>query len=334
MRKSLFFSTLLLTFAVQAGAQEPWALKVFVPSEVKYEQSTPDKLKPTVEKIQEVLMPGYSGEEHVVDKLLTCGPFLWRDIQDQPAFRGGKGTPTAFIVPTGREKIRYDGRTFQQEELSRAVEDTMRSELKKDGKYLIRKLNSQELSLLWTFYADNLEDPLLLLESQHHKYVLVFVKGQLFMVDDFFDVDKRVAAKPVDGPDPHPFVEETARAFWSKPGKNTDASKLVSGEGIQILSPGSVILESMTADQLIGYTQSVIAVRDGFLAKVKKRGSNLSIQLEMRPGKHFVTIVCEPALDEAQKADLVTALMSVPLPVAQVRSNVALQIFARVWGGR
>lgn len=335
MRKSLLVTGLLVALSLRVCAQEPWEVKVFVPGEVKYEQSTPDKLRPVVAKIEKVLAPNYAGDEHIVNETLTCGPFLWRDIRDEPAFQTGKGMTTQFVVPTGKEKIRYDARTLQQVEQTRAVEAIMRGQFKKDGKFLVRKLNSQELSFLWTFYPENLEDPLFLLESQHHKYVLIFVKGQLSMVDDFFDTAKREVVQPVvDGPDAHPFVEETAKAFWAKPGKDTSAGKLVSGEGIQLLSPGEVILISMSAEQLIDYTKFVIAVRDALLAKFAKKGRNLSIQLELRPGKHFVTVVADPPLEESQKAELVTTLMRVPLPVPQMRSNVSLQLFARIWGGR
>jgi len=174
----------------------------------------------------------------------------------------------------------------------------------------VRKLNTQELSLLWAVYPDDLHDPLLLLESAHHKFVLVFLQDRLLHLDDYYHVALKRSDDEGASPGAHAFVQSTAYAFWALPHAHIDP------------------------DQLLDYAKKIMAIREHVMSQLTpKTPRDLSLQLELCPGKHFVTVVCDPPLPAIEQKNLMEAMMKVPLPVAEMHSTVALQLFARVWGG-
>ena len=170
---------------------------------------------------------------------------------------------------------------------------------------------------------------MLLLESAHHRLVLIFVQGDLMQVDDYYEA--RLPKKPT-SKGPHPFVQETAKKFWSAPPRNVKAGELISGEGIQILSDDDTVHQSLTTDQFIAYTKGCIAARQKVLAQAGKVARNLSVQVELRPDGDFFTVVSDPPLGPELEGKLKQALAGVPHPGLQ--SVVALQFFCRVWGGK
>ena len=331
MRIPLSFLTFaFLSILHPVVAQEGWEARVPVPSRVNYKQSTAEENRPTVERVRRYFAPQSKGDDKMAPDVLLVGPFLWRELRNRPELEG-KGIPSIVKVPMGQSELELEGRGFHKAPADvKVVLEAVRRDLQKDGGFKIRKPNQEELDLLWSMFAfDLLEDPLLLLESAHHHYVLVFVEGDLFQIDDFYGASLSELASSQPGP--HPFVEETAKRFWSTPHDQTDPSKLISGEGIQILSPDEEIHRSWTTEAYIGYCQKLMEARERVLAQAGKLGRNLSIQMELRPDGEFFTIVCVPPLPAAVELRLQEELRSVPH--SPVRSNIGTQFFCRVWGG-
>lgn len=315
---------LLLTLALAAAGQEGWERPVSVPARVHYKQAGAEQNRPTVDKVRAYFQG--DGEQQLSGSILISGPFLWQRLAARPEWRG-KGIPSTVRV----DGLTLEGRAFPKDpSLAGKLLAELRSELKADGGFTLRKLNPQELDLLWTLWGfDELEDPLLLLESAHHRLVLIFVKGELMQVDDYYEarLPKKSTSKG-----PHPFVQETARKFWSAPAHNLKAGELISGEGIQILSDDDTVHQSMTTEQFIDYTQGCMTARQKVLAQAGKVGRNLSIQVELRPDGDFFTVVSDPPFGPELEGKLKQALGGVPHP--ELRSVVALQLFCRVWGGK
>lgn len=320
----------LALFIQPAIAQDAWEAEVPVPARVHYRQSTPEQNRPTVERVRRYFAPDYSGDDQMSAVMLIVGPFLWRELQDQPELRG-KGIPSIVKIPVGATVLELEGRGFHKDPADvKTLLGMVRRELQEDGGFTIRKLHPEELDLLWSMFAfDLLEDPLLLLESTHHRYVLLFVQGELLQIDDLYGASLAEPAGSAAGP--HPFVEETAEHFWSSPHDSIDPSKLISGEGIQILSPDEEIHKSWSTDTYIEYCGKLMEARERVMAQAGKTGRNLSIQVEARPDGEFVTVLCTPPLPPALRAQLEEELRRVPH--APLQSVVATQLFCRVWGG-
>lgn len=313
----------LLAIALGAAAEEGWESRVSVPARVHYNQASADQNRPTVDKVKAYF--NGTEEQKLSELILICGPFLWRRLGNQPQWRG-KGIPSTTQI----DGLMLEGRAFHKDPASADnLLSELRKELKADGGFKVRKLNPQELDLLWSLWGlDVLDDPLLMLESPHHRLVLIFVQGQLMQIDEFYQAE--LPKSPSQGP--HPFVQETARRVWSAPPHNVRVGELVSGEGIQILSDDDTIHKSLTTEQFIDYTKACIAARQKVLAQAGKTPRNLSIQVELRPDAEFFTVVCEPPLGAELDDRLKQALAQVPHP--PIRSVVALQLFCRVWGGK
>lgn len=304
-------------------AEEGWEARVSVPARVHYKQASAEQNRPTVTKVKAYFD---GGDELLSQSILICGPFLWKRLAVQPKWVG-KGIPSTTRV----DGLELQGRAFHKDpSLTAMVLGELRQELQADGGFKIRKLNPQELDLLWTLWGfDSLEDPLLLLESPHHRLVLIFAQGNLMQVDDFYQaqVPKRPSSKGA-----HPFVQETANDFWSRPPHNVKADELISGEGIQILSDDDTIHQSLTTNQFIEYTKGCMEARKTVLGGTAKKPRNVSVQVELRPDGDFFTVVSDPPLGTDLEGKLKQALARVPHP--PVRSVVALQFFCRVWGGK
>jgi len=315
---------LLLTLALAAAAKEGWENRVSVPARVHYNQAGADKIRPTVDKVRAYF--NGSEEQHLSQSILISGPFLWQRLGGRPEWRG-KGIPSTVRV----DGLKLEGRAFHKDpSLAGKLLAELRQELKADGGFTVRKLNPQELDLLWSLWGfDELNDPLLLLESAHHRLVLIFVDGDLMQVDDFYQagLPKNPTSKG-----PHPFVQKTAKQFWSAPARNVKAGELISGEGIQILSDDDTVHQSMTTEQFIAYTKACIEARQKVLAQAGKVPRNLSVQVELRPDGDFFTVVSDPTLAPELEGKLKQALAEIPHPGLQ--SVVALQLFCRVWGGK
>lgn len=311
-------------------AEEAWETRVTVPARVNYKQATAEENRPAVERVRRYFAPDYKGADQMAPVFLTAGPFLWRDLKSRPELEG-KGIPVTMKIPAAGGEIEMEGRGFVKSPADvETVLGMVRQELREDGGFTIRKLDEQELDLLWSMFGfDLLEDPLLLLESPHHRYVLVFNEGELFQIDDFYEASLPEPMPPKAGP--HPFVEETSERFWSTPHDQVDPSKLISGEGVQILSPDEEVHRSWSTEAFIDYCGELMEARKRAMAQAGKTGRNLSIQVELRPDGEFFTIVCVPPLPTALESSLRDELRRITHP--PLRSIIAVQLFCRVWGG-
>jgi hypothetical protein len=317
---------LLTVLTLAAAAEEGWEGRVSVPARVHYKQADTEQNRPTVDKVKDYFN-GNQEQQKLSEAILISGPFLWGRLGSRPEWRG-QGIPSTTKV----DGLKLEGRAFHKDPvLAGKLLAELRRELKADGGFKVRKLNLAELDLLWSLWGfDELNDPLLLLESPHHRLVLIFVQGDLMQVDDFYQAALPKSSASSKGA--HPFVQQTARQFWSGPPHNVKADQLVSGEGIQILSDDDTIHESLTTDQFIEYTKACLAARQKALAQAGKTPRNLSLQIELRPDGDFFTVVCDPPLGTELESKLKQALSGVPHP--PLRSTVALQLFCRVWGGK
>jgi hypothetical protein len=108
------------------------------------------------------------------DNLLIVGPVLWRRFKDIEALKNIEGGNTTFHV----DKDILIGKMTQDINDTKKVWTEFRKEI--NGKdYIIRKLNEKELQYYWAIISFDIDEPLLIVETKDHKYILNILKDSL-----------------------------------------------------------------------------------------------------------------------------------------------------------
>jgi hypothetical protein len=99
--------------------------------------------------------------------LLIVGPVLWSRLKNINKLAKISGGNTIFIV----DDKQLTGKAMQKIDDSRAVWDEIRKEINKQP-FTIRKLNEKELKYYWSVISFDIDEPLLIVETKEHKYIL------------------------------------------------------------------------------------------------------------------------------------------------------------------
>ena len=182
-------------------ALEPWERPVQVPARVEYKRADRSVLKTAVETLQKILAPDYQGEQRLFPELALIGPFLWADLRNESAFAkipdaaDSHSAPINWKFQLGTRRFSLPGRVMRAKDapdLLPAVESALRGGLAKDGPFTVRSLTSVELDFLWTLYPfDSVDEPIFIVESKKHKFLIQMRQDAGFLIDDYRDISNK-----------------------------------------------------------------------------------------------------------------------------------------------
>lgn len=166
----IIFSILLtISFSNSFGQTEE---KINIPKGVVYkycDKKIVDKAKLLITKnISDSLDYTLSGE------LLIVGPVLWKRFKNIEVLKNIEGGNTTFHV----DKDFLTGKMTQDINDTKKVWTEFRKEINGQG-YNIRKLNEKELQYYWAIISFDIDEPLLIVETKDHKYILNILKDSL-----------------------------------------------------------------------------------------------------------------------------------------------------------
>ena len=126
-----------------------------------------------------------TGDKRDLDAILVdtvvCGPFLWEQIKNAPGIeKVGLGSTVAIPGdPNHGPKIvqKLEARTFRSAEEVAALKRALHATFAFDPEFTVRKAQSQELALFWAMVPFELEEPLFVVESKHHRLIAAFDKS-------------------------------------------------------------------------------------------------------------------------------------------------------------
>jgi RNAse (barnase) inhibitor barstar len=145
--------------------------EINVPKGIVYNYCDPKVLEKAKDLVYESITD--STKYLVSDKILIVGPQLWTRFKDIPRLSEIEGGRTVFHV--GKEdKI---GKVTQRLEDAKKVWDEFRKDIK--GKFTIRKANEDELKYYWSVISFDIDEPLLIVETKEHNYILNLIKKDL-----------------------------------------------------------------------------------------------------------------------------------------------------------
>ena len=165
-------------------AKDPWDTDAQVPKDVSYKRADKAVVREAVEYARTILGPNYKGSEHLLADVVVVGPYLWRRLQPLPAFAANPGEQIDFKVSLpDRDRLGH-GRALKDTTSDLALELELRQELAQDRGFQVRKLHADEILMLAQLVPFELEEPILMLESSHHRFVLIVIDHKDVMVDD------------------------------------------------------------------------------------------------------------------------------------------------------
>lgn len=174
--KSIKLVILLLSLCFSCYSQKKETIKI--PEGIVYKYSNPKIVEKAKLLIQENLTN--NSKYDLADTNLIIGPILWRRFKEYEKINTIEGGNVEFHV----DNLVLKGKISKSIEDSKIIWDVFRDEIKSDFK--IRKATEFELTYYWTVISFDIEEPLLIVETKEHNYILnLDPKGlKLFWLDE------------------------------------------------------------------------------------------------------------------------------------------------------
>jgi hypothetical protein len=112
----------------------------------------------------------------ILQDKLTVGPVLWNRFNKIKKIAEIKDTNVIFYVD-GNE---LSGKMTQKLKDTKIIWEEIKNEVLDD--FIIRKANENELNYYWSIISFDIEEPLLILETKNHIYILNFIKDNLKLI--------------------------------------------------------------------------------------------------------------------------------------------------------
>jgi len=163
-------STLLLFFFIPFTAFSQKET-ITVPKGVVYNYAS----NKVVEKAKQIITTNLSDtpDYALLQKTMIIGPQLWKRFKDKQKIQQIKEGKVSFHV----DDLILEGKMSQDLNDSKIIWDEFRKEVAND--FTIRKANVWELKYYWSVISFDIEEPLLIVATKEHNYILNLLKDDL-----------------------------------------------------------------------------------------------------------------------------------------------------------
>lgn len=167
MRKIILIAFVLISFL--SGAQKTETITI--PKGVVYNYCKPK----IIEKAKKLISDNLSNtnDYKIVQNNLIIGPELWKRFKDNEKIQNIKQRKVQFHV----DDLVLEGKMSQDINDSKIIWDEFKNEVTQD--YIIRKANENELKYYWSVISFDIDEPLLIIETKEHNYILNLLKKDL-----------------------------------------------------------------------------------------------------------------------------------------------------------
>lgn len=175
MKYSIFLKLFFLTHFF-AFSQE--IEKIIIPDGIVYNYAENEIIENTKKSILANLSD--STNYSILQQNIIIGPVLWSRYKFNDSFKKIEKGEVIFHV----DDLKLEGKMSQSLDESKIIWDELRKEI--EGDFLLRKANQYELTYYWSVINFDIDEPLLILETNKRKYILDFLKSdlKLFWIDE------------------------------------------------------------------------------------------------------------------------------------------------------
>lgn len=141
------------------------AQRIEVPNGIAYNYCDSLIVEKAKHQIESDLSP--SGKYSLLSDIMFVGPVLWSRFKDMDALKNIKGGNTTLMV----DNKKLSAKLTQHTDDSKKVWDEFRKEIK-GKKFVLRKANPKELQYYWSVISFDIDEPLIILETDQKRYIL------------------------------------------------------------------------------------------------------------------------------------------------------------------
>lgn len=162
---------------------------ITIPKHVVYNYCNPK----IIEKAKKLIEENINNKDkfELTNNSLIIGPMLWQRFKDNEKINKIEKGNVEFHV----DNLVLNGKMSQDINDSKIIWNEFRNEITSD--YVIRKLNEQELTYYWSVISFDIEEPLFIVETNKHKYILNLTPKdlKLFWIDEVPNQNEKVIYK-------------------------------------------------------------------------------------------------------------------------------------------
>jgi hypothetical protein len=154
-----------------------------IPKNVRFRFAENGRVIQEAERLKRILS-GAGLKERLFDGVLICGPGYWKELKATKLF-GNTNAPTATVsVMVGSQAIGLEGRILRDRGEEEQLQKFLVKSLADDGGFTVRAMTSDEMALWWTFISFDIEEPVFIVESRKHRFVLDLHAPSMIQLDD------------------------------------------------------------------------------------------------------------------------------------------------------
>lgn len=280
----IFILCLMINFAFSQNIE-----KIKIPQGVVYNYCTDDLNNEAIKNIKSSLEQ--KDNYTIIQANLTIGNQLWsrfRNIKTLKAIKTGK--KVIFRI----DNTEVEGKMYENTEDSKLVWDEVRKEITEN--YVIRKANEVELKYYWSTIAFDIEEPLFILETQKHNYILNLSKSdlKLFWLDEL-----PVNLSYYNPIEKNKYVAESGFKTYrngKEVSKDTIQEKATKLEKVVFLSSNQDLEENTSLEDIKLVMDKTNSIFEKLFKESQKSGK-IMVQFELGKKKNIITFAVRDDLD-------------------------------------
>lgn len=236
-----------------------------VPKGIVYNYCDPKILEKAKKLIADNLSE--NSDYKLLDGPLIIGPELWKRFKDNKNIQKIEKGKIQFQV----DHLLLDGKLSQNNKDSRIIWDELKKEV--SNEYTLRKATEAELKYYWSVISFDIDEPLLIIETKEHNYILNLLKKDLKLL--WLDE----APRPVTTKNDSGFVTYQNGKEVDSVSKGIKETKL---EKVVFLNSDDVLKENVTIDDITLIADKTNLIFDELFNKSTKSGK-IMVHFELNP---------------------------------------------------
>jgi hypothetical protein len=238
---------------------------IVIPKGIVYNYCDPK----IVEKAKKLIADNLSenSDYKLLDGPLIIGPELWKRYKDNENIQKIEKGRIQFQV----DHLILEGKLSQNNKDSRIIWDELKKEASKE--FIIRKATEDELKYYWSVISFDIDEPLLIIETKEHNYILNLLKKDLKLL--WLDEAPRPAATTNESG----FVTYQNGKEVDSVSKGIKETKL---EKVIFLNSDDVLKENVTIDDITLIVDKTNLIFEELFKKSTKSGK-IMVQFELNP---------------------------------------------------
>lgn len=303
--KSFNLAILLIILNTSCFSQKKETIKI--PKGIVYNYCNPKLVEKAKVLIKENLIDSLNYD--LIGDNLIIGPSLWTRLKENNKINDVKGKNVDFYV----DELILKGKFCQDRKDSKIIWNIIRNEIASDFK--IRKANEQELIYYWAIISFDIEEPLLILETKDHNYVLNLQPKdlKLFWLDEVPNYQNGTNIKYKNGKE----VVNT-----------TKGEKETGLESITLLSSDKVLKENTSVEDLKTIIDKTQKVFDELFLKSDKSGK-IKVHFELKKEKNEISFSIKDDIDLEIMKEFEQRVVSLKLPNSK-KETINFEILFKV----